>query len=629
MSRRPSYNVEMRHRMSLEEPKPPKQNYRRVMEWLHKVWEGPTHPSDEVPARYKGSSFVQVVDSVPRQLWRGVNKTGVKATVLVLYCCLWVAVGLGILYPSLVALPYHKGDEGKAPVLAMSCSSRLHWLGKNNVCDLNARRCRRSENKEYIVRCPALCDHNGLLFSAVPVGDKLLKYTMLTIGGGARADDTEAVSYPYRGDSAVCSSAMHAGLISPAYGGCVRVATRGQKNKYPSRRGRTGWSSNFDSFFPSSFEFLRLDGYQSGCRDPRVPFTVCNMIFSLPVLYFYNMLVGFWILMLAGYWTLVLAMDPPVFIDPNNRLSIYTLWSIGCERLLPLCFVLYAMWRVAVRKLEGGPPLLRLLLFYPLFWVGTLNNITFDRLPVDRLTPKDLQERAGTAAAVFILAFLLIVCAAVQAHAVWKSGRLRKFLALYLGLAMALVFLGLLPGLNLRIHHYIMGLLLLPGCATRGPSAYLFQGVLLGLVISGVGRWGFASIVETNLALARGEAGFTDKPPTLKFDPVSPHAVSWTPRAEVGFNSSRYDAFSLLVNDIEVYVGTNTTVDLDVLSEENKEFGSMLRNATENTEVGPPLYIRVASRSQYDLDLRSDYTGAGVLDWSSGSWSPPNESVVT
>lgn len=615
--------------MSVEEPKPPKQKYGRLMRWLHKVWDGPAHPSDEVPTRYSRLGFIQSIDGVPRRLWRGVNKTGVKAIILVLYGCLWLAVGLGILYPSLVALPYHKGSEGKTPVVALSCTSKLHWLGKNNDCDLNARRCRPSPNEEHIVRCPALCDHDGLLFSAIPVGDKLLKYTMHVVGGGSRADDARAITYPYRGDSTVCSSAMHAGLISPAYGGCVRVAMRGQQNSYPSRRGRTGWSANFDSFFPTSFEFLKLDGSQYGCRDPRVPFTVCNMIFSLPVLYFYNMLVGFWVLMLAGYWTLVLAMDPPVFIDPNNRYSIYSLWSIGCERLLPLGFILYVMWRVAVRKLEGGPPLMRILLFYPLFWLGTLNNITFDRLPVDRLTPKDLQERAGTAAAVFILGILIAVCVAVQAHAVWKAGRLRKYVVLYLGLVAGLVFLGLLPGLNLRIHHYILGLLFLPGCATRGPSAYLFQGVLLGLVISGVGKWGFASIVETNLALARGEAGFTDKPPTLNFDPAVPHAVSWTPRTEAGINGSKYDAFSLLVNDIEVYVGSNTTVDLEVLSEENKEFGYMLRNATQGARAGPPLYIRVASRSQYDLHVRSDYTSAGVLDWSSGSWTPPDNAVVT
>ena len=62
-----------------------------------------------------------------------------------------------------------------------------------------------------------------------------------------------------------------------------------------------------------------------------------------------------------------------------------------------------------------------------------------------------------------------------------------------------------LPGLTLRVHHYILAMLLIPGCATRGRTALMFQGILLGLFLSGAARWGLAAIVETADSLRRDD----------------------------------------------------------------------------------------------------------------------------
>ena len=39
-------------------------------------------------------------------------------------------------------------------------------------------------------------------------------------------------------------------------------------------------------------------------------------------------------------------------------------------------------------------------------------------------------------------------------------------------------------------------MLLIPGCATRGRTALMFQGILLGLFLSGAARWGWQLLLR-------------------------------------------------------------------------------------------------------------------------------------
>jgi hypothetical protein len=104
----------------------------------------------------------------------------------------------------------------------------------------------------------------------------------------------------------------------------------------------------------------------------------------------------------------------------------------------------------------------------------------------------------------------------------------------------------LIPGLNLRIYHYILALLLLPGTAIQTRPSLLFQGFLVGLFINGVARWGFASILETDHFLAdKGPIG-SGLPEIL--DPA-------IDGANIKFNfptfSKEWDGISMTVNDVE------------------------------------------------------------------------------
>lgn len=608
--------------------------------FMYRLWYGPREPSDNPPNFPSKFAVLKNIDEFPEKVFRKrFPKTSTQLIILVFYCTIWFSIIYTILYAYLFHKPFFDPKDGstKIPIYTYDCNSYLNWKGKNNACGFNARDCLPFEDKSYYIRCPALCDRGGWTYSAINVGNQRVKYQGYEIGGGRiiYPDDSQmTLSNPYRGDSFICGSAVHADIVSPIYGGCAKVNMQGFQTSFPSKEGKhnTHYSVNFDSFFPSSYVFVEfLDGVSSGCVDPRFLVITLNILFGLPVFYLYKSIIGYWVVCMVGYWTLVLSFDPPIMVDPYFPETGYELLSIGFQRLLPLCFVLYVEWKCSVKRtLENGSSLCKILLWYPLLWLGVMNNVTFDRLPVDRLTPKDLREQPGAATAVGSIAGLIFICAVIQAYSLWKSGRFRKFFKIYIIFIFSLILLSLIPGLNLRLHHYILGIMLVPGCATRGGSAYLFQGILIGLILSGVSKWDFASIVETDFALLRGEAGASLPPPTLLFDTSVPHSLSWRIDTSATENRTQisdgdFDGYSLLLNDFEVYVGSNTTIDIDLLFQNNLELFEMVQKALEDSANNTiPLYFRVArARIDSSVDNHGDYTNAGVLQWPEGLWTSP------
>lgn len=361
-----------------------------------------------------------MINSFPDSVFRQrIPRLSVRLCILVVYCCLWLGILLGFVQYYFVRPPtFFQNNGDGVPIKTLTCTSTIFWKGKNNACGLGAANCKPFDSKELYIRCPALCDRGGWTYSAINVGNRRVKHTGFEIGGG-ELHDGELLSYPYRADSFACGAAVHAGVVSPFVGGCAKVSMSGAQDSFKSRNGRYGTdpSVEFDSFFPSSFNFKQLvDGFSSRCYDPRIPVVIINIILSLPVFFLYESIYGYWIITVVGYWTLVLFLDPPLIVNPYAPETAYELLSLGFQRMLPLGFVLYVLWKCSVKRtLSNGSPLVTVLCWFPTFWLGVMNNVTFDRLPVDRLTLSDLKEQAGAIAAVGSIITVIVVCAIIQA----------------------------------------------------------------------------------------------------------------------------------------------------------------------------------------------------------------------
>lgn len=591
--------------------------------FLISLWRGPRYPRDDPPQPILSLLRIEVLPEV----FRRVISAPIRKVVLFLYILLWSVLAFSVLLPYLTKVPTVDNDPSLS-VMTLTCSdASKFWKGKNAACGLNAKDCPAfSEDKDIIIRCPALCDRGSWLYSMRAIGDELVKYRGYFVGGGKKTGDSDYISYPYRADSFPCGAAVHAGIISPLFGGCARMSySSGPQAVFSPAHGYYGVSDSigFHSFFPRSYAFKPLNARVSRMFDPRFSVLILNILMGLPIVFFGSGAVFTWTIASVGFWTITLATDPPILVEPQEPETFYQLISVSLGRFLPTCFVLFALWKLSIKRTfsfdhpaqyeglneehdsesrpyqESVPKVshvTRLVLWYPFFWLGILNNVTFDRLPVDRLTWHDLQVQPGALLTVSIVVCILIFCVVAQAYYVWLLGRFWKLLSVYGLIFATLFFLANIPGLTLRIHHYIFALVFIPGCSTKGRTAYIFQGLLLGLFLSGVARWDFAPIAETNISLLRGEpTGRIFAPVMTNFDRDSGN-LYWE---EFNYTKSgknpppsdelaQFTDISLLVNDIER------------VRIENEGFMNILEIFQENDEL--KLMVEIALHTDAALD---------------------------
>lgn len=608
------------------------------------LWNGPREQQDAPVKRIRMFNFVEgLADRINDKIDHRFQKT-----ILILYFIFWFGFCYNITIPYHTTPPYSTLDP-ELQVVSLSCvGDTRFWRGKNNACGINGDLCEPDLTEDVIFRCPALCDRSWT-YSYIPIGDQNIKYRGYYVGGGddvTNKIDDKQISNPYRADSSPCGAGVHSGIITAIFGGCARISYKsGSQGSFSSTPGHYGTdeSISFDSFFPYSYFFKELksspDESFKQCTDPRIIVLILNIILGVPIVLFCSGLVVYWLMAIVGFWTIVLATDPPYLVDPSDPENFPKLMSLSFERFLPSCFVLYVLWKCSVKRTFTAPEdcgykvsyIIRLIFWYPLFWLGILNNITFDRLPMDRLTMTDLKLLPGAFLTLFLIVTVVAVCAGIQAYSIWLSGRFKKYLAIYILMILSLVFLGNLPGLTLRIHHYILAILLIPGCATRGKSAYLLQGILLGLFLSGASRWGFASIVETSLALRRGDpSGHILPPQIVSYN--SSGFLSWNSMPEniTKFESGiylQYDGVSLLINDIERYSGPDLqAIDLKLLLQQS-DMADMISQSLTSTDEDVPIYIRIA-RKILTSERESDFSNAALLKWPSGELTLPEPGVT-
>lgn len=620
-----------------------------------KVWQGPATARDNPP---RPIQFLQPLEDFPYRV-RELVPRPIRILGLSVYLFLWFVLCYSILIPYLTVPPANVNDP-LVVVVPISCLEQANfWNGKNGACGFNGELCPSwgSDAADVVFRCPALCDRGSYTFSLVPIGDQLIKYRGYYVGGGVdtkRDSDSEFVSLPYRADSFPCGAAIHSGTISPFFGGCTRIKYTGGQPSFASTKGAFGVdvSIPFLSFFQSSFRFTELGDSYLHCYDPRLLILFINVLLGLPIVYLASGGVTFWTITTVGFWTIALATDPPRTVDASDFENFADLISLSLGRFLPTGFILYVLWHTSVKRTlviprdedevdSGRRPsvLYKLILFYPFFWLGVLNNVTFDRLPVDRLTILDIQSQLGAIFAVGGILSVIIVCAIIQAYKIWLSGRFRKYLLLYILFITGLVLVSLLPGLILRIHHYILAILLIPGCSTRGRTALMFQGILLGLFLLGASRWGLAAIAETIGSLKRNDPQGTVYPPIFQgFDVVS-GLLSWKDIDKDSLSAidkkllTKYNGYSILINDIERFVDyTNLTfMNLTDLFRTESGLGNLIQSSLDSgfkdKDGNIPIYLRIG-RKILGSSTYSDFSKAAVLKWPSGEFVLPEEGVT-
>ncbi|GME94707.1 unnamed protein product [[Candida] boidinii] len=156
----------------------------------------------------------------------------------------------------------------------------------------------------------------------------------------------------------------------------------------------------------------------------------------------------------------------------------------------------------------------------------------------------------------------------------------------------------------------------------------LFQGVLLGLLVNGISRWGLAAIEETSRSLRRADPTGEIKPPVFLGFNETTNELSWrnvdksNPKIMDGITlapSDKLSGFSLLINDVERYNGYNTTIDIQRLIDENKELTDEVYSAIKSNGSNKNttnLYLRLARANVgHKSESRSDYTKAAILTW--------------
>ncbi|KAL6156193.1 hypothetical protein ACJQWK_09705 [Exserohilum turcicum] len=481
---------------------------------------------------------------------------------------------------------------GLGPPVRLSCVNTL-WPSPQ-ACRLDGRDCFPFSNASFAFDCPAGCASAQVL-NPHAIGPHSVNYRSLVVGGSPASAHADA--FVYRGDSFICSAAIHAGVISSTNGGCGLVSLIGQHNHFGAVRRNGIDSIAFDSHFPMSLAFDRTPAQ---CQDPRWTLLVLSTVFSALFGLFTTSPATFFAPVFAIlFFQTAMASDPPPYSDYASLAST----TLG--RFLPAALAAALLYRfsVGISLRNCKAQVEKTILWVGGAWVGALGNYTFERIPIQRLTAHDIRQQPGAVTALVLIIIVLFVLVLYQAWCFRNEGRLPRFLALYLVLGIGLGILAAIPHLTLRMHHYIIALLLLPGTALQTRVSLLCQGLLVGLFVNGIARWGFDAILQTAAAL-RGDAQLGTAIPAIAEPVINGSTITFA------WNSllDGYQGVSVLVNDVERYRGSSGTTQ-----------GTY---TWQRTQQGVNEYFRFGfvRYKLFGAISYSDFTRAGTW-FANGTWS--------
>ncbi|SMR59942.1 unnamed protein product [Zymoseptoria tritici ST99CH_1A5] len=570
------------------------------------------------PRIYTITPFFPKLQHAPIALLdRYAPRTIQRIALLAALYCLWLMSFSLLLWKSSVAAEI----PGYGNPIRLSCTAR-YWED-GNACGVDGNLCRPFSNTSLAFRCPADC-HKVQVSNPHAVGDQEIVYKPVVVGGPAdQQTGFDLVDNAvYRGDSWICASAVHSGFISDFEGGCGVLQMTGEQPSFTGGTRSNIPSTPFSSYFPQSFGFL--SGTKTQCKDLRWPALAPTLVFTILIsLFTTNPAVHFWSIFVVLFFHVALVSDPP------SNTTYYGLVSVAFGRFLPAAFCAWVVYRYAIKRslTHLTAQVEKTILWVGAAWVGALNNYTFDRIPIQRLTPHDIKAQPGALPALIIIILAIICIALGQAWAFRVEGRMPKYLGIYGLFVLTLLIFMAIPGLNLRIHHYILGLIFLPGTSFQNRPSLVYQGLLLGLFVNGIARWGFAPILETPASLLKG-AQLESLLPAVTILAISAKNITFGLGSLPVYDSkldNTYDGISILVNDVERFRGFSDDAyhwdDSTVLGKNytwtwNRHGIEDGKGEEDVLSEGFPEYFRFGYMAGSDS---ADYTKAGV--WASdGSW---------
>jgi len=223
------------------------------------------------------------------------------------------------------------------------------------------------------------------------------------------------------------------------------------------------------------------------------------------------------------------------------------------------------MWRCAFRFVLPAfeaLPIERAIWYLGAYWPGVLINVVFEHVPIDRLVASDIAHRPGALTALIIIIIVVIILVLNQMRVIRKTGLLPNYLGYYVIGGLVILVLAMLPGFTFRLHHYVFAILLIPGTGFPTRISAIIQSFLFGVLVDGISRWGFDSILQTSSQLLRDAPLGSSLPTfssTLAKTPLpvnstsSTSYITWDPIPPA--LAEDWNGFSLIVDDVERFVG--------------------------------------------------------------------------
>ncbi|KAJ3222027.1 hypothetical protein HDU81_010164 [Chytriomyces hyalinus] len=536
-------------------------------------------------------------------------------------------------------------------VQTASCAAA--FLSETGCGNLNSADCEPFD-QNIAIRCPAGCV-TQLAWNFLYVGPSAVQYVPFVVGSGNS----------YRGDSWICSSAIHAGVLSNSNGGCVVAKLSPSRGEtYQASTGNGVASVAFNSSYPGTLSFESLNESDTAfCADLGfvsegffVPFLMLFPLLNVSRKHlFWHTLI--WIFL---YWTFV----SPDTSRADDKVAKYL------ASLLPAIAVLYCLYVHIVRYTMPKPNKypLESILWVGFIWLGfhldMLSNYG-SGLPTLSFSANNFKNSAQLPALIVIICVVLLLGLNFT-YWHWKQNTMFPLVVFYVAYFTVYFSLPKIVGLSIHVHHYIFSLILLPFTRLRLRLALFCQAILLGLMLQGVLKFGFASPFDTHLqAAAIYTQGTTQTvwnltstavksaPLTANTSSATPSdmMVEWVYPLNRTLNVTDLDTpslmrvlgvknaaevaqivpineYSLTVNDVQVYRGKQARFSFGAVSllangsvRHVPNMDSIVAPFDRVRTLGGPFYLRVAPVRYGDV---LDYGEVAVIDFRSGDISYVN-----